>query len=109
MDVNEMNRSIASMYCDRCDTLKDDMENNLVGILKRLGGYVLIEDDDITTTVYDNGYPFILHIKELRCIDDSVFMVGILTDNMDSEYTSWDANTIENYYQCLQFLKGEGK
>ena len=109
MDVNEMNKSIASMYCDRCDTLEDDIQNNLIGILKRSNNIITVKDceeisdDDIVITVYDDdcSSPAILRLRGVVLEDDKIYMYG----DLDGEAGSyWLADSLEDYYWCMKFI-----
>ena len=116
---NMENNITQSLFGDlniRIYKLNSDMRNIIIRILEendfniKSKNYDEITDDDISTTVYDDdGYPHIFYIKGLTYINNIISMVGSMMDNMNSDYTSWDAATTENYYRCLQFLKGEGK
>lgn len=102
-------KSIASYLCDRYSLIETDMRNDLVSILKASGGKISMKeceeacDDDIVLTVCDgdDDYSHTLRIKALELSGDMIYMVGVL-DGEHGNY--WLADSIEDYYWCLQFI-----
>lgn len=106
-------KSIASYLCDRCNLVEVDMRNDLVNILKASGGNISVKEcedvsnNEIVLTVCDgdDGYSHTLRVRRLELEGDQIFMVGDLDGDAG---TYWLADSIEDYYWCLQFIIAHG-